>query len=71
MAFASQKLTVPVVSGVAEAATVAVSVTTVFAATLVAGLPPDVIARVVVVAGGIPHRLKAFEVAEVEFASPE
>jgi hypothetical protein len=49
-AVASQKLTSPNVTGVVPALTVAVNVTTLPAATVVAGLPPDVTVIVVLVA---------------------
>jgi hypothetical protein len=49
---ASQNFTCPIVTAAAPAFTVAVSVTTLPAATVVTVLPPDVTARVVVVAAG-------------------
>jgi hypothetical protein len=51
----SQKLTWPVVSAVLPTTTLAVSVTTLPDATVVAGVPPEVMASVVAVEGGCPQ----------------
>jgi len=55
LAAASQKFTCPVVSAALPAFTVAVSVTTVFAATVVTALPPLVTVSVVVLRQGRPR----------------
>ena len=52
VAAASQNFTCPIVAGVVPANTVAVNVTTLPDATVVTAPPPDVTARVVVVAAG-------------------
>jgi hypothetical protein len=48
VAVASQKFTVPLVTALVPDTTVAVSVTTLFEATEVTGIPPEVTAKVVV-----------------------
>src|ERR1017187_9670030 len=68
IAAASQKFTCPIVTGVVPAFTVAVSVTTLPAATVVTVLPPDVTARVVVAAGAAQARTAPPQRAITEIA---